>query len=116
MGAWERFSLDIPKIQVLKDFANHILIMNERDHAHSTLALGACEWIDFVNLLNQPLPVFSARLVGQLLFKDAGEFIVDIRLYHLPAQPFSKLHYPFLMAPQGHLLRGTGRTKMATFA
>jgi len=84
MGAWERFSLDIPKIQVLKDFANRILIMNERDHAHSTLALGPCEWIDFVNLMNQPRLVFSARLVGQLRFKDAGDFIVDIRFFSFP--------------------------------
>jgi len=85
MGAWERFSLDIPKIQVLKDFANHILIVNERDYAHSTLALGACEWIDFVNLLNRRPPFFCVRLVGQLRFKDAGDFIVDIRRFQFSA-------------------------------
>ena len=54
----------VPKPQVNQDLADHVIIFDKSDHAHSALALGADQGIDFIDFLDQLSPAFAAGKGG----------------------------------------------------
>ena len=88
---------------MLKDFANHILIMNERDQAHLSLALGTGERINLINFLDQACPIFSKSLVGQLRLHNTGDLIISSGFF-----PFSASYITIIAIITGHLFAFIG--------
>jgi len=51
MGPGYGPGVDKPQAQVLENLAHNLRVGNEGDHTQGTGALGALQWIDFVDLL-----------------------------------------------------------------
>ena len=56
---------------MLEDLFDHLLIFDESEDSHLTLALGAGQGINLINLLNQPHPILTIFPGGTLRFQNA---------------------------------------------
>jgi len=61
---------------VFQDGLDDLPVFNEADDSHNSPTLGAGQGINFVNLLNQPRPVFPVFLRAFIGFQDAGDPVV----------------------------------------
>ena len=56
-GVFGLFRYGVPEAQVFEDVVYDGSIVDDRDDAQGVAALRALQWVDFVDLLNEPGPV-----------------------------------------------------------
>jgi hypothetical protein len=91
---------------MFEDLANDLLIFDKCNYAHCTETLRTYERIDFVDFLYQSRPISPESLAGQLRFKEAGDFTVDVSLFS-----FSTRNIAIKSVITSHLLALVGHVR-----
>jgi len=68
---------DEPDAQVIEDGPDHRRVFDAADDPHVSPAFRANQWIDLIDLLNQPRPVPPEDLFIPLRFEDTGNDVID---------------------------------------
>jgi hypothetical protein len=79
-----------------ENFLDDLLIFDEADDAHGTPAFGANQRINFINLLNQPCPVFSEGFSDLLICKTLAQLNHVIIPLPVMTISFLDVHFEFL--------------------
>ncbi len=71
----------LPQSKVLQNFLDERIILNKGYHLHSALALRTQQWINLINFLYQPSPIFTEGFGRNIVLVQGRHLIIATGLF-----------------------------------